>query len=141
MKLKLCKRAHCRNLVELSKFHPNTKKYCSELCQQKVLDKRNYRKLGKAGNAVKLLCYRFGFDTVADLNIFYRKHGRRCYICGRTQRQEGRRLCIDHDHSTGKLRGLLCWQHNFALGAFRDDPKLLKAALDYLKRANYCVQR
>jgi tRNA G26 N,N-dimethylase Trm1 len=41
---------------------------------------------------------------------------------------------IDHDHSTGKVRGLLCCRCNNVLGMSGDDPKVLKNAIRYLKR-------
>lgn len=44
----------------------------------------------------------------------------------------GQILCIDHNHQTGKVRGLLCRKHNAAIGMLGDDPVLVKAALDYL---------
>ena len=39
---------------------------------------------------------------------------------------------IDHDHETGKVRGLLCHECNTALGKFGDDPAILLRAVDYL---------
>jgi hypothetical protein len=41
-------------------------------------------------------------------------------------------LVIDHDHSTGKVRGILCKQCNIALGGVRDDPRVLQALIEYL---------
>lgn len=52
-----------------------------------------------------------------------------CAICAEAS---DLRLHIDHDHETGKVRGLLCARCNPALGAFRDSPVLLQAAIDYL---------
>jgi len=40
--------------------------------------------------------------------------------------------CIDHDHETGKVRGLLCWNCNVGIGSLKDDPKILQSAIDYL---------
>lgn len=42
--------------------------------------------------------------------------------------------CIDHCHITGKVRGLLCYCCNTALGKFRESPELLQKALNYLKK-------
>lgn len=52
-----------------------------------------------------------------------------CAIC---KNPGQRRLCIDHDHVTGQVRGLLCDHCNRALGSFNDDPALLQTAANYL---------
>lgn len=43
-----------------------------------------------------------------------------------------RRFCIDHDHVTGVIRGLLCHYCNIALGAFKDNPEIMNRAIEYL---------
>lgn len=51
-----------------------------------------------------------------------------CAICNeRTSVME-----IDHDHKTGKVRGILCRQHNIGLGFFTDSKELLESAIQYL---------
>lgn len=67
-----------------------------------------------------------------------------CKICGlpetRVTRPKAKiplgyepRLAVDHDHSTGTIRGLLCHKCNVGLGNFQDNPELLKKAYKYLK--------
>jgi Recombination endonuclease VII. len=56
-----------------------------------------------------------------------------CKICGGVDTHQS--LSIDHDHSTGKVRGLLCSACNIGLGYFRDDPVLLEMAASYLRES------
>lgn len=55
-----------------------------------------------------------------------------CAIC--SQPNAKRALCIDHDHKTGEIRGLLCDPCNKGIGFFNDRPELLIAASEYLHK-------
>lgn len=55
-----------------------------------------------------------------------------CEICGAGQFDINVKLHIDHDHRTGKVRGVLCNNCNFAIGHLHDDPLLAASALRYL---------
>lgn len=57
-----------------------------------------------------------------------RKALKRCEVCNTDQR-----LCVDHCHDSGRVRGVLCSKCNFALGALRDNPKLINRLLTYAK--------
>ena len=58
-----------------------------------------------------------------------------CAICSRTEEPDGRRLAIDHCHSTGKVRGVLCNNCNNGLGAFGDNIEGMKKAIQYLQNS------
>lgn len=56
----------------------------------------------------------------------------KCKICGGVNKS-GRRLAVDHCHTTGKIRDLLCSKCNVGIGNFNDNPELLLIAAEYLK--------
>lgn len=74
---------------------------------------------------------RFGI-TVEQYDALEAKQGGLCAICRRPC-PSGRKLAVDHDHLTGRVRGLLCMNCNQGLGKFDDDPGLLRAAEVYLE--------
>lgn len=55
-----------------------------------------------------------------------------CAICGTPQVELRRKMAVDHDHETGKVRGLLCNNCNVGLGNFRDSEQLLVKAQKYI---------
>jgi len=67
----------------------------------------------------------------------YQKH--RCAICKRPVTDFKTRLAIDHCHTTGLVRGLLCWHCNRAIGGFRDDIDKIIAAAAYLTNPPFTV--
>ena len=52
----------------------------------------------------------------------------KCTICN----QEMKKICLDHDHSSGKFRGLLCNNCNTALGLVGDNTHTLQSMIEYL---------
>jgi len=67
--------------------------------------------------------------TEEKLDEFVKFSDGRCSICLLKTK-----LYIDHDHITGKVRGLLCNSCNLGLGKFKDDVAILKNAIKYLGR-------
>lgn len=56
-----------------------------------------------------------------------------CAVCQRPSR-DGRSLCVDHDHKTGRVRGLLCSSCNKALGFVDDEVGILLGLALYLQQ-------
>lgn len=81
----------------------------------------------------------YGISVEEHDRMFIEQNGA-CAICGATTLPIDPRtgkpyeLAIDHCHTTGKARALLCHFCNVGLGAFRDNPELLHNAISYLKR-------
>lgn len=69
--------------------------------------------------------YGISIEAVTEM-----RHSAECEICGESTVGH-----IDHDHKTGKVRGLLCVNCNQGLGHFGDDTKLMTKAIKYLKKA------
>jgi hypothetical protein len=70
--------------------------------------------------------------TPEDYDRMLVEQGGTCALCDRKPR-EGRRLAVDHCHSTGRVRGLLCDIHNRAIGYLGDNEIGLQRALDYIR--------
>ena len=66
----------------------------------------------------------------------FKKQNGVCAIC-KKECITGRRLAVDHNHVTGKNRGLLCTNCNTSLGGFKDDILYLEAAIRYLQTYLY----
>lgn len=67
------------------------------------------------------------------------EQGDRCALCGgegfiMNSKRHKERLCVDHDHETGKVRGLLCHNCNRALGLLQDKPELMRKAANYVEK-------
>ena len=71
--------------------------------------------------------------TLADYDEMLETQGGGCAICGKTSGENGRRLCVDHDHETDEVRGLLCDACNRGLGYFRDDSEICRQVMLYLR--------
>ena len=70
--------------------------------------------------------------SLADYNKMLSSQNHKCAICGKDEVKFHKRLVVDHDHSTGKIRALLCNTCNHGLGNFKDDITSLASATQYL---------
>lgn len=72
--------------------------------------------------------------SIEQYDRFVAAQANRCAICGSRQSRGFERLCVDHCHDTGQIRGLLCHRCNTGIGLFVSDYSLLEAAAHYLDR-------
>jgi hypothetical protein len=81
----------------------------------------------------------FGINIEQYQKMFDEQNGC-CAVCGETETEihprsgRLRRLAVDHCHKTGKVRGLLCNNCNRAIGLLKDDPTVLRSAINYLEK-------
>ncbi len=101
------------------------------------------RKDGGAKRRDYYLNMSFGI-TLLEYEAMLKAQDDSCYICQRPPKEGGKRLAVDHLHSKGeksrhsrekrgRIRGLLCWHCNSAIGKFRDNVEHLRRAADYLE--------
>ena len=85
--------------------------------KKKIVDKKSHLKM------------KYGL-TEAEVSEMFAAQNFACAVCF----EQIEKPHIDHCHTTGKVRGLLCGRCNRALGLFRENPTIVQAAVDYLKK-------
>lgn len=74
--------------------------------------------------------------TVEQYDSLFEKQNGKCAICFQSEtrilRGKLTRLCVDHNHDDGTVRGLLCSNCNAGVGRFQDDPERILKAYEYL---------
>jgi hypothetical protein len=113
------------------------KKYYCINAEHKKDYQNSYRKHKQLKNSnwkrIKEMSYKIGktFEEVEQwFNKQWMKQQAQCAICGKVFSGDD---CIDHDHSTNQLRGLLCASCNVGLGALKDSSDICLKASNYLK--------
>lgn len=95
---------------------------------------REYRKRRPRNVRSTQLKKQYGI-TLDEWEALSAAQGGKCAVCGQTESAERyANLAVDHCHTGGHVRGLLCNSCNRGLGFFRDDPEILEAAAAYLRR-------
>lgn len=133
----------CKVEKPLSEFHrwastPDGYHYNCKDC------KRAYRKANDQlpHNLARTKAYHFQYKygiSVDDYDSMFTEQSGVCAICGQVETHRGRSgnvvpLAVDHDHDTGRVRGLLCHACNVTLGNVKDSVDRLQRAIDYLHK-------
>lgn len=131
--LKTCN--HCQVPKATKNFTTNTKKpdglspTCN-LCHKPYFDA--YRLRNKRAIKSRYLMKTYGIDMDHYDQLLAAQEGV-CAICGAEEDDMGRALAVDHNHSTGEVRGLLCTACNQAVGRFGDSAERFRRAAEYLE--------
>jgi hypothetical protein len=113
-------------------------KRAEDIEANRLIQRRSYAKYAEKRRAARRVytVEQYGL-TLAALEAMYQGQDGRCAICRDPVPLRGGPggSHVDHDHTTGEVRGLLCGNCNHGLGKFRDDPERLRAAISYLTEA------
>lgn len=117
--MKQCKT--CGTEKALSEFYVRSETGATRTeCKSCVIDRQRYKKLGVCNaDYVGMLMRQKGCCAVCDSMLDSSRYTK---------------LAVDHDHKTGKVRGLLCTNCNTALGLMKDSPERLARAAAYLNK-------
>lgn len=134
--------------------------YAAGMLMSDIADKHGLRDVGQIYSVLDVVGVKKrrrrpfekrGYVSLRDRSLFssygmrlpdyYRmleKQGGACRLCGKMETRNGPTgrvlpLSVDHDHKTGKVRGLLCSNCNHGLGSFMDDPEMIERAIVYLE--------
>lgn len=144
----------CRRELPLSSFYKDKGRLASQCRDCKIAYIRAYREANPEKSREsrlrsnrktypKVRAYRLQWQygiTREDYEVMLLAQGGRCAICGEQETaranngQQIMELAVDHDHVTGQVRALLCSNCNKGIGNLRDDPDILQAAADYLRK-------
>jgi hypothetical protein len=143
--MKVC--SLCRTSLPLSEFYqrssqngPGLRAECKACCGRRSKkhyeqNREHYKQYASRRNRMRpderrsIHLKRMYGITNTIYEAMYEAQDGRCGICS----EPHRRLVVDHDHDSGRVRGLLCRKCNAAIGQLKDNPVLLRRALSWLE--------
>ena len=131
----------CKQTKELDQFHKNknlpqgVQRRCKECASEA---NRVYHSANKEKRRYGRLLKKYGVEEEHYKLMYDRAEGR-CELCGVEEEElPKKQLCVDHNHETDEVRGLLCMSCNAGLGSLGDSVERLEKAITYLKeRGSY----
>ena len=73
--------------------------------------------------------------TLSDYNRMLKEQDYKCFICGKLHKECKYGLCVDHNHKTGRVRGLLCQYCNRRIvGRIGDDKRRMQGLVQYISK-------
>lgn len=133
--------SHCKacRKKQRDKYYKENKEKCIQSCynwqknnpEKRAAIAKRHREKNKYRWYLYCLKSRLGLSEEQVQSVID-KANNSCEICGKSEEQNGKRLSIDHCHSTKEVRGLLCDNCNTGLGMFKDNITSLQNAIKYL---------
>lgn len=118
--------SHCKkcNKIMLKEYY-TTDTGKNALKQRYVRNKESYKdaKLKRS----------FGIG-LSEYNTIFKQQNGMCAICGKTEQQNGKMLAVDHCHTSGKNRDLLCSSCNICIGFIEKNNLDFQTIINYLKK-------
>jgi hypothetical protein len=137
--LVVCTRCRESKPPEAFAFHRTTKRHPrglqSECRSCQSMRRREELARDPMRNIRQQVRQRYGL-SLNDLAAMKVAQGGVCAICGSPGR-----LHVDHDHDSGRIRGLLCNRCNLAIGQFGDESELLRQAARYVEERKGVVSQ
>lgn len=119
----------CRTALSVGvNWYLSAEKYHNYICRECA---RKYERGNFEGRLASRLKYQYGL-SVEDYKGLLSKQNNSCAICNSPPTGRWDSFHVDHDHKTGKVRGLLCHHCNTGIGNLKDDVQLLESAINYL---------
>lgn len=125
----------CQIAQQVENFHRHSGRsdglqaYC-KACTRGLSDWKNKSPLSRKKSRLATRNRKYGITTEWYEETLAKQQGA-CAICSLAC-TTGKSLAVDHNHETGKARGLLCMSCNTAIGKLGDDPNLVLKAYEYL---------
>ena len=142
MKTKLCTK--CKTEKNINEFYKHAVGSLYSFCKMcKNADRPKYKKETPIYDDEKRNYFyqkKYGI-SLDDYNKLFDKQESCCKICGRHQSEFNKALHVDHRHSDGVVRGLLCFECNVLVGMIENNINLLGTVFDYLETVNVSVSQ
>lgn len=131
---KLCRKCNETKPVDAFTYDKTRKDgrylHCRE-CEKKRMSV--YRKTDKGYHAKRRYHLKSEYDlTPEGWENMFDSQGRKCKLCG-SDEPKGGQWCVDHDHGTGAVCGIICKECNTVCGKMGDDPRVAAQFLAYLE--------
>ena len=131
----------CKVSKKVTDFYKDTRRkngitsWCRECW--KIQEAIRREKLGPKGRKNRKLKNLYGIN-IEQYQEMLKEQNNLCAVCGNkesmvnSKSNKVQKLCVDHDHTTGKVRGLLCTACNKGLGILKDNPDIVLRGYNYL---------